>query len=135
MLCTQKTYPFKKEHVDAVIEVIHVGDDLSPKEAMVVRHLIEEYTDCFTLSMNEVHLVPGAVHKIDIPEGKTFNTKVHQHPLTPSQCTYFNTILDPMLEASVVVPIVVDKGKCVSPTTLEQKAHQGRGLTLDELKH
>ena len=118
-----------------MIEVIHVGDDLSPKEAMVVRHLIEEYTDCFTLSMNEVHLVPGAVHKIDIPEGKTFNTKVHQHPLTPPQCTYFNAVLDQMLEASVVVPIAVDKVKCVSPMTLAQKAHKGGGLTLNELKH
>jgi len=100
-----------------------------------MRDLIEEYANCLTLSMSEVHHIPGAVHKINIPEGKTFNTKVHQRPLTPLQRTYFNGVLDQMLEAGIIIPIAVDKVKCVSPTTLAQKAHQGRGLTLNELKH
>jgi len=118
-----------------VIAAIHIDDDLSPEENAIVGDLIKEYADCFALSMSEVHHVPGAVHKINIPEGKTFNTKVHQCPLTPPQRTYFNGVLDEMLEAGVIVPIAADKVKCVSPTTLAQKAHQGGGLTLDELKH
>ena len=40
-----------------------------------------------------------------------------------------------MLEAGVIVPIAADKVKCVSPTTLAQKVHQGGGLTRDELLH
>ena len=132
---TRKTNPFKKERVDAVIAAIRIGDDLSPEETTIVGDLIKEYADCFALLMSEVHHVPGAVHKINIPEGKTFNTKVHQRPLTTPQRTYFNGVLDQMLEAGVIVPIAADKVKCVSPTTLAQKAHQGGGLTLDELKH
>jgi hypothetical protein len=134
-LFTCKTDPFKKERVEAVVAAIHVGNDLSPEETTIVKELIREYADCFALSMNEVHHVPGAVHKINIPEGKTFNTKVNQRPLTPPQCTYLNGALDQMLEAGVIIPIAADKVKCVSLTTLAQKAHQGRGLTLDELKH
>ena len=132
---TRKTKPFKKERVDAVVAAIRIGDDLSPEETNIVKDLIREYADCFALSMTEVHLVPGAVHKINIPEGKTFNTKVHQRPLTAPQRTYFNGVLDQMLEAGVIVRIAADKVKCVSPTTLAQKVHQGGGLTLDELKH
>jgi hypothetical protein len=132
---TRKSNPFKKERVDAVVAAIRIGDDLSPEETNIVKDLIRECADCFALSMTEVHLVPGAVHKINIPEGKTFNTKVHQRPLTPPQRTYFNGVLDQMLEAGVIVCIDTDKVKCVSPTTLAQKVHQGGGLTLDELKH
>ena len=40
-----------------------------------------------------------------------------------------------MLEAGIIVPIVAAKVKCVSPMTLAQKAHQGRGLTCNELAH
>ena len=132
---TQKSDAFMKAHVDTVVTAIHIGDDLSPEEVTIVQNLIKEYTDCFALSMSEVHHVPGAVHKINIPKDKVFNTKVHQWPLTPPQCTYFNGILDQMLEAGIIVPIAVDKVKCISPTTLAQKVHQGRGLTRDELLH
>jgi len=132
---TQKTYPFKRERKGTVVAAIHTGDDLSPEETAIVRDLIEEYADCFALSMSEVYHIPGAVYKINIPKGKTFNTKVHQCPLTPPQHTYFNGVLDQMLEAGVIIPIAADKVKCISPTTLAQKAHQGGGLTLDELKH
>ena len=132
---TQKTYPFKKEHVDAVISAICIGKDLSEQETNIVRELIKEYADCFTLSLGEVHPIPGAVHKVNIPEGKTFNTKVCQHPFIPPQCTYINSVLDQMLEAGVIVPIAADTMKCVSPMTLAQKVHQGGCLTLNELKH
>lgn len=132
---TQKSYPFKTAHIDAVVAAIHIGNDLSMEETKIVHDLIREYVDCFVLSMGEVHHVPGAVHRINIPEGKIFNTKVHQCPLTLPQRTYFNSVLDQMLDAGVIVPIAANKVKCVSPTTLVQKAHQGGGLMLDEIKH
>ena len=132
---TRKSNAFMKARVDAVVAAIHIGDDLTPEERTIVQDLIREYPDCFALSMSEVHHVPGAVHKINIPKEKVFNTKVHQRPLTPPQRTYFNGVLDQMLEAGVIVPIAADKVKCVSPTTLAQKVHQGGGLTRDELLH
>lgn len=132
---TRKSNAFATARVEAVVAAIHIGDNLSPEEKIIVQNLIEEYADCFALSMSEVYHVPGAVHKIDVPKDKIFNTKVHQRPLTPPQRTYYNGVLDQMLEAGVIIPIAADKVKCVSPTTLAQKAHQGGGLTRDELMH
>ena len=134
-LFTRMTKPFASCRVNAVLESITIGDDLSPDQRTIVESLLKEYADCFTLSMGEVHIVPGAIHKINILEGKTFNTKVHQRPLTPPQREYLNGVIDKMLKAGVVVPIPVSKVKCVSPTTLVQKVHKGGGLTLEELQH
>ncbi|KIM79278.1 hypothetical protein PILCRDRAFT_52296, partial [Piloderma croceum F 1598] len=120
---TRKSKVFAPARVEAVVAAIRIGDDLSPEEKIIVQDLIKEYADCFALSMSEVYHVPGAVHKIDVPKDKVFNTKVHQRPLTPPQRTYYNGVLDQMLEAGVIVPIAADKVKCVSPTTLAQKAH------------
>jgi hypothetical protein len=127
---TRKLDPFAIARVDTIIATIRIGDDLSTEEKTIVRNLIREYVDCFALSMSEVHHVPGAVHKINIPKDKVFNTKVHQHPLTPPQRTYLNSVLDQMLEARIIVPIAVEKVKCVSSTTLAQKAHQGGGVNM-----
>lgn len=100
-----------------------------------MRKLIREYADFFALSLHEVYHIPGAVHKIDIPKDKVFNTKVHQCPLTPPQRTYLNSTHDHMLEADIIVSITADKVKCISPMTLAQKVHQGGGLTCNELAH
>jgi hypothetical protein len=132
---TRKSNLFAIARVDAIIVTIHIGDDLSSEEKIIVRDLIKEYADCFALSISEVHHVLGAVHKINVPKDKVFNMKVHQRPLTPPQHTYLNSVLDQMLEAGIIVPIAADKVKCVLPTTLTQKAHQGGGLTRDELAH
>ena len=40
-----------------------------------------------------------------------------------------------MLEAGIIEPCSPENVKCVSPTTLAQKTHQGKGLTLKELQH
>ena len=114
-------------NIDAVIAAIHIGKDLSHEETTIVRDLIKEYADCFALLLSEVYHVPGAVYKIDVPKDKVFKTKVHQRPLTPPQRTYLNSTLDRMLEAGITVPIVADKVKCASPTTLGQEVHQGGG--------
>jgi len=40
-----------------------------------------------------------------------------------------------MLDADIIEPCKLGQVKCISPTTLAQKTHQGTGLTLDELQH
>jgi len=73
---TRLTDPFLLKQVDTVLDAIKIGDNLSLGQRVIVQDLLKEYADCFALSMSEVHVVPGAVHKVNVPEGKTFNTKV-----------------------------------------------------------
>lgn len=40
-----------------------------------------------------------------------------------------------MLEAGIIEQCDPAKVKCVSPTTLAQKAHSGAGMTMNELQH
>jgi hypothetical protein len=40
-----------------------------------------------------------------------------------------------MLEADIIEQCAPEFVKCVSPTTLAQKTHQGKGLALEELQH
>jgi hypothetical protein len=79
--------------------------------------------------------VEGAVHKLDIPEGATFSKKVRQRPLTPPQKKYLHGKIEEMLEAGVIEECSPADVKCVSATTLAQKAHEGEGLSLAELQH
>jgi hypothetical protein len=64
-----------------------------------------------------------------------FSKKVHQKPLTPPQRQYLYKSIDTMLEADIIEPCAPENVKCVSPTTLAQKTHQGKGLALEELQH
>jgi hypothetical protein len=74
------------------------------------------------------------VHRLNIPDNTKFSTKVHQRPLTPPQRQYLNKKIDEMLEAGVIEHVEPSRVKCVSPTVLAQKAHEGGGLTLEELQ-
>lgn len=61
---------------------------------------------------------------------------IHQQPLTPVQREWYNGVIDDMVEAGIISPIDPKDVKCVSPTTLAQKAHQNRQtLSLAELQH
>ena len=104
-------------------------------EREAVHALVEEYADIFAFSVNEVFTVEGAVHRLNIPVDTKFSKKVHQRPLTPPQWQYLHVKIDEMLEAGVIWQCKPSKVKCVSPTTLEKKAHQGSGLPLVELQH
>ena len=87
------------------------------------------------MSVSEVTQVDGAVHTLNIEPDAKFSTKVHQKPLTPPQRQYFHEKLQAMLNADIIDPCEPSQVKCVSPTTLVQKTHEGVGLTLDELQH
>ena len=134
-ILTRKTFPFKPERVEVILEEITIGPDLSDLERSRVTLLLREFADCFALSMGEVLPVEGAAHKLNVPEGATFSTKINQRPLTAPQRDYFNSILDKMLEADIVEPIAHRDVKCCGATTLAKKQHDGGGLTIEELQH
>jgi hypothetical protein len=130
---TRATNAFKAERVAEIVRLIKIGDDLSPEERTVVEDLIREFPDIFALSVSEVKRIPGATHRLEIPEGTTFNTKIKQRPMSPPQTAYFSNALDIMLEAGICAPIAAKDVKCVSPITLAAKAHTAGGMTIDEL--
>jgi hypothetical protein len=132
---TRSSDPFKAERVDAVLAEVKIGDDLSDDQRTDVIQLIREFADCFALSMSEVTAVPGAMHKLNIPEGAKFKTKVNQRPLTSPQKEFFNEVLDKMLAAGIVAPIDHKDVKCCRATTLAKKAHEGNGAQIEELQH
>ena len=126
--------PFKGEHVAVILKSIKLSNDLTEEERIAAQELIKEYADCFALSISEVHQVPNAVHHLNVPPNAKFSTKVHQHPLTPPQRQYLNKKIDEMLDTRIIEQVEPSCVKCVSPTTLAQKAHEGGGLTLEELQ-
>lgn len=111
-----------------------IGPDLTEDQRNTVQQTIKEYADCFALSVSEVHPVEGAVHKLNIPNDATFPKTVHQRPLTPPQREYLNMKVQEMLDAGIIEHIQPDQVKAVAPTVLAQKAHEGGGLTLEELQ-
>ncbi|KAJ6568875.1 hypothetical protein B0H19DRAFT_938183, partial [Mycena capillaripes] len=122
-LFTRKTDPRDSRRIAEVKRRITVGSDLTAAEREQVDILLDEFVDVFGLSMSEVHAVLGAEHRLDVPAGATFKTKVNQRPLSPPQRIFFNKVLDEMLEAGVIRPINPADVKCCGSTTLAQKAH------------
>jgi hypothetical protein len=131
---TRATNAFKAERITEIVRLIHIGDDVSPDERAVVEDLIREFPDIFALSVSEVKHIPGATHRLEIPEGTTFNTKIKQRAMSPPQTAHFSNALDIMLKAGVCAPIAAKDVKCVSPITLAAKAHTSGGMTIDELR-
>ncbi|KAG6825258.1 hypothetical protein H0H92_004260, partial [Tricholoma furcatifolium] len=134
-LFTRHTDLFKPERVDEVLRLVTVSADLTEDQIRQVRALIAEFADTFALSVSEVKHVQGAAHHLHIDLAAKFSTKVHQKPLTPPQRVYLHASIDDMLAAGIIERCDPASVKCVSPTTLAQKAHVGDGLTLEELQH
>jgi len=134
-LFTRMTDPYKPERVDEILRLVTIGNDLSEDQNIKVRELISSFADVFALSVHEVRLVKDVVHRLNIHPDAVFSTKVHQRPLTLPQQQYLHTNIDTMLKAGVIEACKPEDVKCVSSTTLAQKAHQGKGLLLTELQH
>ena len=132
---TRMTEPHKTERVQEVLRLVTIGDDLTSEERQKVHELISSFTDIFALSVSEVKTVEDAVHRLDIPADAKFSMKVNQKPLTPPQRRYLYESIDTMLEAGVIEACTPEEVKCISATTLAQKAHEGKGLDLEELQH
>ncbi|KAF8199389.1 hypothetical protein K438DRAFT_1583545, partial [Mycena galopus ATCC 62051] len=120
---TRLTDPHNSKRVVAILDAVTIGTDLTDAQRSTVRDFIVEFADCYALSMKEVIPIPGAEHTMNIPADATFDTKVHQRPTTPAQKLWYNGVIDEMLEAGIIEGIDPKEVKCVSPTTLAQKAH------------
>ncbi|KAI0368531.1 hypothetical protein BV20DRAFT_948018, partial [Pilatotrama ljubarskyi] len=120
---TRATDPFKPERVKAIVDAISIGPDLTDKQRAIVRDLIAEFADCFALSVKEVLPVPGAIHKLNVPDTATFPRRVNQRLLTPPQREFVYKKIDELLEAGVIEPCEPSKVKCVAPITLAHKVH------------
>ena len=127
--------PFKPARIEEIQCQIKIGDNLTDQESKQVKALISEFADVFALSVSKVTQVEGAVHQLNIEPNTKFSTKVHQKPLTLPQQRYLHEKLQAMLDADVIEPCEPGQVKCVSPTVLVQKTHEGASLTLDELQH
>jgi len=84
-LHTRHMNTFKPECVQAVLDAVTLGPDLTDEQRAKASTLIADFADCFALSVSEVTQVPGAVHRLNIPENTKFSTKIQQRPLTPPQ--------------------------------------------------
>jgi hypothetical protein len=133
---TQSTDPRNPRRVEALLDTVTIGPDLTVEQRQEVREFVTEFADCFALSMKEVLPIPGAEHTMNIPKDAKFSTKVHQRPTTPVQKAWYNGVIDEMLEAGIIEPLSPKDAKCLSPTTLAQKTHQnGKTQTILELQH
>ena len=71
--------------VAKIKELITIGKDVTPAQCIEVEALISEFVDCFTISLRKVNLIPGTVHKLNIPKDATFRTKIPQCSFNPDQ--------------------------------------------------
>jgi hypothetical protein len=61
-----------------IVKHVQYGKDLTPEELEQVKTLVTNYADIFACTLGEVLPVPGATHRLNIPEGTTFNLRAHQ---------------------------------------------------------
>jgi hypothetical protein len=132
---TRHTDPFKPDRVAKILAEVNIGPDVTPAQHRETLDLVREFADCFALAISEVNTVPGAVHKLDIPENATFRTKIGQRSLNPPQKAYIHGKVKEMLAAGIIEPIHPRDVRAVAPTVLAKKTHDGPGLPMDELKH
>jgi hypothetical protein len=134
-ILTRESNPHKAERVARIIQEVTIGPDVTHNQRQAVQELIKEYADCFALSIKEVNTIPGAVHKLNIPEGATFRTKIPPRSYNPDQRAFVDTKVNEMLEAGIIRPIHPSEVRFVAQTVLARKVHDGQGLSIEELKH
>ena len=132
---TRDTHPLKPERVARILQEVTIRSDVTKSQHDEVRMLISKYADCFALAIKEVNAIPNAVHKLNIPEGATFRTKILPRSYNPDQRAFMEAKIDEMLEAGIIQPIHPRDVQFVAQTVLAQKTHDGEGVPLDELKH
>ena len=132
---TRSTHPFKPERVARILQEVTIGPDITTSQRNEIHKLLGDYADCFALSIKEVNAIPGAVHKLNIPEGATFRTKIPPRSYNPDQRVFIESKVNEMLEAGIIRPIHPRDVRFVAQTVLAQKTHEGQGVPLNELKH
>ncbi|EDR00266.1 uncharacterized protein LACBIDRAFT_314459 [Laccaria bicolor S238N-H82] len=120
---TRQTEPFLQARVEKILELVQIGDDITADQREEVKSLIAEFADCFALSLSEVNLIPGAVHKLDIPENTSFRTKIPQCSFNPDQQAFMEAKVDEMLKGGIIRPIHPREVKCVTPSVFTSGYH------------
>lgn len=132
---TRATDPFSTARIQRIQQVVEIGDDLSSEEREEVLALLAEYADVFALSLSEVSVVKGAVHKLNIPEGTKFNVRTpHSRSLKAPEREYLYPRIDEMERCGVIRRIDPADVKCSSQIVLAQKSHGTQGLTIEEIR-
>jgi hypothetical protein len=129
----QQMDPFNPERIQAILKAVTVGENLTSEEHRKVCDLIGAHADCFTLSVHEVIPAKDAKLHLEVPDDTPLPTKTCQQTFTPPQRHYLHKKIFKMLEVGIIEQTDPAKIKCISPTTLGQKQHDGTGLTLEEL--
>jgi hypothetical protein len=132
---TRDKNPQNPECVNRIVKEVTIGPDITQEQHEIVQKLLEEYADCFALSIKEVNAIPGAVHKLNIPKDATFQTKIPPRSYNPDQQAFINGKVNEILEAGIVRPIHPSKVRFVVQTVLAKKTHEGQGLSIEELKY
>ncbi|KAG2154753.1 hypothetical protein DEU56DRAFT_689372, partial [Suillus clintonianus] len=120
---TRATDPMNPARVAYIVKAVQYGKELAPEEREQVEALVTRYADIFACSLSEVFHVPGAQHRLNIPEGTTFSLRVHQRALTPPQAQFLHGRIDEMVEAGIIERTTPEAVKCCATTVLAQKAH------------
>jgi hypothetical protein len=132
---TRQTNLFNQRQVNALLKAIAIGDNLSEEQKAKVHSLIETHADCFALSVKEVIPAENATLNLNILEGMQLPVKTHQCTFILPQRQYLHRKIPEMVEVGIVKCTDPYKVRCVLPTTLGQKQHEGAELTLEELQH
>jgi hypothetical protein len=77
--------PHKTEHVTRIVQEVTVVLDIMEDQHQAIQELLKEYADYFALAIKEVNAIPSAIHKLSIPEGPTFHTKIPPRSYNPDQ--------------------------------------------------
>ncbi|KAG2338083.1 hypothetical protein BDR05DRAFT_850387, partial [Suillus weaverae] len=117
------TDPTNPKRVAYIVKAVQLSDDLSPEEHEKVKELISQYADVFACSLSEVLPVPGAEHRLNIPQDATFHLQVHQKAVTPPQAQFLHSRIDEMLTAGIIEKAPPEVVKCCTTMVLTQKAH------------
>ena len=132
---TRETNPWKPERMARILKEVSIGWDIDDAEWNTVQDMIAEFADCFALSMKEVNAILGAIHKLNILEGITFRTKIPPRSYNPDQEAFMEAKIYEMPEAGIISSIHPRDIHFVAQMVLAQKAHEGDGLMIKELKH
>jgi hypothetical protein len=103
---------------------VQYGNSLTADECRQAEALVAYFADIFAGLLSEVLPIPGAKHILNIPEGTTFNLRVHQQALMSLQLQFLHGRIDKMLAAGIMERALPDHIKCAATIMLVKKAHE-----------
>ena len=107
--------------MQAILQKISIGTDITDNEWMMVIDLIKEYPDIFALNLSEVFPIDFMTHKLKLDPDIVLPRKVHQRPITELQRKFFSDIVDDMEKAGVIHAVPAEFIKCLNTTHLAPK--------------